>query len=72
MTTCFGRGRIREDGSKLHPSEDAGREQSAWDVSKLVAPHQSEQAFRPLSEGGCLLERFHGEWNRVFRNGVDV
>ena len=20
----------------------------------------------------CGLERFHGEWNRVFRNGVDV
>jgi hypothetical protein len=25
-----------------------------------------------LAAHKASLERFHGEWNRVFRNGVDV
>jgi len=28
---------------------------SAWDLFKLVAITPAEQAFRPLSEGGCPL-----------------
>jgi branched-chain amino acid transport system substrate-binding protein len=28
---------------------------NAWDVLKLVATTPAEQAFRPLSEGGCPL-----------------
>jgi branched-chain amino acid transport system substrate-binding protein len=57
---CFGHGRIREDGRHLHdvhlfevkkPSES----KSEWDVMKFVATTPAEQAFRPLSEGGCPL-----------------
>jgi branched-chain amino acid transport system substrate-binding protein len=56
----FGAGRIREDGRHLHdvhlfevkkPSES----KSEWDVMKLIATTPAEQAFRPLSEGGCPL-----------------
>ncbi len=56
----FGAGRVREDGRHLHdvhlfqvkkPSEST----SEWDLMKLVATTPAEQAFRPLSEGGCPL-----------------
>ena len=56
----FGHGRIREDGRHLHdvhlfqvkkPQESTG----TWDVLKFVATTPAEQAFRPLSEGGCPL-----------------
>ncbi|MBL6082513.1 ABC transporter substrate-binding protein [Belnapia sp. T18] len=57
---CFGPGRIREDGRKLHPaylfeakkpSESKGR----WDGLKLVATTPADEAFRPPSEGSCAL-----------------
>lgn len=56
----FGAGRIREDGRHLHdvhlfevkkPSES----KSEWDVMKFIATTPADQAFRPLSEGGCPL-----------------
>jgi branched-chain amino acid transport system substrate-binding protein len=56
----FGRGTIRIDGRKIHPvylyeakkpSESSGE----WDYFKLVTTIPAEQAFRPLSEGGCSL-----------------
>jgi branched-chain amino acid transport system substrate-binding protein len=56
----FGKGRIRQDGRKLHnmylfevkkPSESKG----AWDYYKLRATIPAEQAFRPEKEGGCPL-----------------
>lgn len=56
----FGAGRVREDGRHLHdvhlfevkkPSES----KSTWDVLKFLATTPAEQAFRPLSEGGCPL-----------------
>jgi branched-chain amino acid transport system substrate-binding protein len=56
----FGKGRIREDGRKLHPmylfqvktpAESTGK----WDVYKLVSTVPADQAFRPLSEGNCPL-----------------
>ncbi|HEY8555128.1 MAG TPA: ABC transporter substrate-binding protein [Burkholderiales bacterium] len=56
----FGKGRIREDGRKLHnaylfevksPAESKG----PWDYYKLRATIPAEQAFRPLKEGGCPL-----------------
>lgn len=56
----FGSGRIREDGRHMHdvhlfevkkPSES----KSEWDVMKFVATTPAEQAFRPLSDGGCPL-----------------
>jgi branched-chain amino acid transport system substrate-binding protein len=57
---CFGPGRIREDGRTLHPAyllqvKAAAESTGAWDVLKLVATTPAEQAFRPLSEGGCPL-----------------
>lgn len=57
---CFGKGLIRIDGRKVHPSylfrvkqADAIREPGA--VFDLIATIPADQAFRPLSEGGCKL-----------------
>lgn len=56
----FGKGKIRPDGRKIHdmflfevkkPSESKGD----WDLYKLLATIPAEQAFRPMSEGGCPL-----------------
>ena len=56
----FGKGRIRPDGRKIHdmyvfevkkPSESKGE----WDLYKVIATIPAEQAFRPMSEGGCPL-----------------
>jgi len=56
----FGKGEIRADGRKLHnmylfevkkPSESKG----PWDYYKLRATIPADEAFRPLSEGGCPL-----------------
>jgi branched-chain amino acid transport system substrate-binding protein len=57
---CFGAGRIREDGRKIHPvylmqakapSESSG----PWDLLKVIGVTPAEEAFRPISEGGCKL-----------------
>jgi branched-chain amino acid transport system substrate-binding protein len=57
MTT---NGRIREDGRVIRnmylmqaktPEESKGE----WDLAKIVATIPGDQAFRPLSEGGCPL-----------------
>jgi branched-chain amino acid transport system substrate-binding protein len=59
---AFGPGRIREDGRKLHPaylmevkapSESSG----PYDVLKPLATIPADQAFRPMSEGGCPMVR---------------
>lgn len=56
----FGKGKVREDGRKLHdmylfevkkPSESKG----PWDYYKQITVLPAEQAFRPLSEGGCAF-----------------
>ena len=56
----FGKGMIRPDGRKIHdmylfevkkPSESKGE----WDLYKLLATIPADQAFRPMSEGGCPL-----------------
>ncbi len=59
---CFGPSRIREDGRKIHPaylfevkSPEAVKEQ--WDYYNVVDTIPAEQAFRPISEGGCPLVR---------------
>jgi branched-chain amino acid transport system substrate-binding protein len=57
---CFGQGRIREDGRKLHPAylfqvKTPAESTGAWDLLKLIATTPAEEAFRPLSEGGCPL-----------------
>jgi branched-chain amino acid transport system substrate-binding protein len=56
----FGKGRVRQDGRKLHnmylfevkkPAESKG----AWDYYKLRSTIPAEQAFRPEKDGGCPL-----------------
>jgi len=59
---CFGPGRIREDGRKLHPAhlfEVKKQEESRglFDYYKLLQTTPGEGAFRPLGEGGCPLVR---------------
>ncbi|HWT10751.1 MAG TPA: ABC transporter substrate-binding protein [Roseomonas sp.] len=59
---AFGPGRVREDGRKIHPAylfqvkkpEESRRE---WDFYHLKATVPAEEAFRPISEGGCPLVR---------------
>ncbi|HEY4043449.1 MAG TPA: ABC transporter substrate-binding protein [Rhodopila sp.] len=57
---CFGQGYIRSDGRKIHPAylfevKSPAESRHQWDLYKLVATTSPEQAFRPLSEGGCPL-----------------
>ncbi len=56
----FGKGRIREDGRKLHqvylvevkkPAESKG----PYDYYKIRSTIPAEQAFRPEKDGGCPL-----------------
>ena len=59
---AFGRGSIREDGRKIHPAylfEVKKPEESSggFDYYKLLQTVAPEDAFRPLSEGGCPLVR---------------
>jgi len=58
--TLFGKGSVRADGRKLHdaylvevkkPSESKG----PYDYYKIRATIPANEAFRPLSEGGCPL-----------------
>ncbi len=57
---CFGPGKIRADGRKIHPSylfqaKSPAESRSEWDCLKLVTTTPADQAFRPVSEGGCAL-----------------
>ena len=57
---CFGPGRIREDGRKIHPVylfevKKPSESRHEWDLYKLVATTPAEEAWRPLSEGACPL-----------------
>ena len=57
---CFGKGTIRADGRKLHPShlfqaKTPAESKGPWDGLKLVATTNAEDAFRPMSEGGCAM-----------------
>ena len=56
----FGKGTIRADGRKIHdmylfeakaPAESKGE----WDLYKTLETIPGDQAFRPMSEGGCPL-----------------
>jgi branched-chain amino acid transport system substrate-binding protein len=56
----FGKGRIREDGRKIHPMyllqvKTPEESKGDWDFYKVIATIPAEQAFRPLSEGNCPL-----------------
>jgi branched-chain amino acid transport system substrate-binding protein len=55
---CFGPGRIREDGRKIHPVylfevKKPSESKQEWDVYKLIATTPAEEAFRPMAEDGC-------------------
>jgi branched-chain amino acid transport system substrate-binding protein len=59
---CFGPGRIREDGRKLHPAylfevKKPEESRGEWDYYKLLQTTPGEEAFRPLAEGGCQFLR---------------
>ena len=59
---CFGPGRIREDGRKIHPSylfevKKPSESKHDWDLYKLIGTTPAEEAFRPLSENACPLVR---------------
>ena len=54
----FGKGSIRVDGRKLHPTyllsaKTPAESTSEWDCFKPVKTIPIEEAWRPLSEGGC-------------------
>jgi branched-chain amino acid transport system substrate-binding protein len=56
----FGKGRIREDGRKLHDMylfqvKAPNESKEDWDYFKLLATVPAEQAFRPMNEGKCAF-----------------
>ncbi len=57
---CFGPGKIRVDGRALHPvylleAKKPSESKQSWDVAKVIATTPLDEAWRPLSEGGCSL-----------------
>jgi branched-chain amino acid transport system substrate-binding protein len=59
---AFGAGSIRPDGRALHPVylfevKKPEESKGPWDYYKLLQTTPADQAFRPLSEGGCPLVR---------------
>jgi branched-chain amino acid transport system substrate-binding protein len=57
---AFGAGRIREDGRKLHPCyllqvKAPAESHGPLDAFKPIGTIPAEEAFRPMSEGGCPL-----------------
>jgi branched-chain amino acid transport system substrate-binding protein len=56
----FGKGTVRADGRKIHPAylfevKKPSESKGEWDIYKVRATIPADQAFRPLSEGGCPL-----------------
>jgi branched-chain amino acid transport system substrate-binding protein len=56
----FGKGTVRADGRKIHPMylvevKTPTESKGAWDYYKVRATIPADEAFRPLSEGGCPL-----------------
>jgi branched-chain amino acid transport system substrate-binding protein len=59
---CFGQGKIREDGRKLHPVylfevKKPEESKGPWDYYKMLQTTSADEAWRPLSEGACPLVR---------------
>jgi branched-chain amino acid transport system substrate-binding protein len=57
---CFGAGRIREDGRKIHPAylfevKQPSESKHEWDLFKLIGTTPAEEAFRPLSDNACPM-----------------
>ncbi|MFZ5691938.1 MAG: ABC transporter substrate-binding protein [Pseudomonadota bacterium] len=56
----FGKGQVRQDGRKIHPMylfevKKPSESKGPWDYYKVRATIPADQAFRPMSEGGCPL-----------------
>ncbi len=56
----FGKGSIRIDGRGIHPAylvevKKPSESKAPWDYYKVIATIPADQAFRPLSAGGCSL-----------------
>lgn len=56
----FGRGMIRADGRKIHPmylfeAKAPAESKGEWDLYKVLETIPGDQAFRPMSEGGCPM-----------------
>ena len=56
----FGKGEIRKDGRKIHPAylfevKKPEESKGPYDYYKVRATIPPDQAFRPMSEGGCPL-----------------
>jgi branched-chain amino acid transport system substrate-binding protein len=56
----FGRGRVREDGRKIHDMhlfqvKAPADSKEPWDLYRLVRSTPGEQAFRPLTAGHCPM-----------------
>ncbi len=57
---CFGPGRIREDGRKIHPVylfevKRPNESKHQWDLYNLLGSTPAEDAFRPLTDNACPL-----------------
>jgi branched-chain amino acid transport system substrate-binding protein len=57
---CFGPGKIREDGRKIHPAylfevKKPSESKHDWDLYKLIGTTPAEEAFRPLSDNACPM-----------------
>src|SRR6195952_3330732 len=57
---CFGPGKIREDGRKIHPAylfevKQPSESKHQWDLYKLIGTTPAEDAFRPLSDNACPM-----------------
>jgi branched-chain amino acid transport system substrate-binding protein len=55
---CFGPGSIREDGRTLHPvylvqTKTPAESKQSWDILNVLSSTPGDEAFRPMSEGGC-------------------
>ena len=56
----FGKGTIRPDGRKIHPmylfeAKAPSESKGEWDLYKVLETIPADQAFRPMSEGGCPM-----------------
>jgi branched-chain amino acid transport system substrate-binding protein len=56
----FGKGRVRMDGRKIHPAylvevKKPSESKGPYDYYKIRATIPADQAFRPMSDGGCPL-----------------
>jgi branched-chain amino acid transport system substrate-binding protein len=58
--SLFGKGRVRQDGRKIHPAyllevKKPAESKYAYDYYKIRAEIPADQAFRPEKDGGCSL-----------------